>query len=127
MTATRFGSSEAPGTPLDASAVIDRYVETCTKLYAGDIKGAIASVTPTMASFGEGSSAEGHEQFLVEMCDSMQQLRDDCKAGDARPDPASAEDDREMCGVYQAIFDRLPVHPYKRRPATIDAPAGSAP
>jgi len=115
------------GTSLDESAVMNSYIAICTKLYAGDTKGAIASATQTLAAFGDGSSGEVREQFVVEMCDSLQQQRDDCKAGAARPDPAGADDDREMCRMYQEIFDRLPVHPYKRRPKTTDTPAGSAP
>jgi rhomboid protease GluP len=111
---------EAPGSAVDQRALENSYIDICTKLYAGDTKGAIATSTRRFTSSGGGEpSIEISEQVIVGMCDAMQQLRDDCKAG-------SAGADRELCETSMTALDRLPVHPYKRRSAAGGAASGSA-
>jgi len=119
----REDTRERPGAAVDQRAMIDGYVETCIKLYAGDPQGALATARRTMAFFDdEAPGAEPSERGLAEFCDSLQEMRDECKGVGTPREATAAAASRTMCEVYGPALDRLPVRPA----AAPDGAAGSA-
>jgi len=109
-----------PKRPLDARAeraVLAHDVEGCAKLYAGDPKSAIAAMQAMPPPGAGDPSFELTEASVVEICDSLQQLRDECHAASASRDAQTAADLRDICRRYMPVLDRLPVHPHPAPPA----------
>lgn len=97
----------------NTTLLVSHYQAVCAPLYAGDMPAAIAAAQRFAEDF-EIPDGTADARGVELLCDGIQQIRAIC----ARRDPA----ERDMCAIYQPLFDVLPV----RAPAEHGS-AGSSP